>query len=136
MFEEGQWFHWGILWMEWRAQVSCPNNLRTWLGLNNDRVLFQNHIWKQFCFKYLESHKSSSFWKHTQESETYTFTYILSVFELEDNKGVMGLILGRLVKKTKQENHEEQQLLLLGSSNLPEGQSPTSGEGKKNSLKM
>lgn len=60
----------------------------------------------------------------------------MSVFELEDNKGVMGLILGRLVKKTKQENHEEQQLLLLGSSNLPEGQSPTSGEGKKNSLKM
>lgn len=42
MFEEGQWCHWGILWMEWRAQVCCPNNLRTWLGLNNERVLFPN----------------------------------------------------------------------------------------------
>lgn len=46
MSEEGQWHHWGISWMEWRAQACCPNNLRTWLGLNNERVLFQNHIWK------------------------------------------------------------------------------------------
>lgn len=39
----------------------------------------------------------------------YTFSYIWSVFELQDNKGVMGLILERLVRRTKQENHEEQQ---------------------------
>lgn len=59
------------------------------------------------------------------------------MFELEDNKGVMGLILGWLVERTKRENNEEQQLLLLGSSNLPEAQSPTLGElKKKNSLKM
>lgn len=91
MFEEGQWCHWGISWMEWRAQVCCPNNLRTWLGLNNERVLFQNHIWKQFVSSILGLTNHYCF-ENTQESGIcYKLTYIWSALELEDNRSVVAL---------------------------------------------